>query len=232
MHSITRTARITANQNVQARRLALLPPAQGSGTRRASLQPRSSPLKIIAPSPAAPTARLNGLTALHQSRHGLTFFRRHSPLLFEGERWLQTKQAVKNWGCLSARQTGVVKLLYDGTRKRHVRRSPCTGGSLFGAFLRRGLTRRRESEIEQNCRAILDELVLSGVAEEAAGSLCYATQKRMDIARALASAASRTAKSPNSANSCPAPRPPWGDDRADRASHGARHAPFHPLHRR
>ncbi|MCG5478655.1 ABC transporter ATP-binding protein [Sinorhizobium alkalisoli] len=62
-----------------------------------------------------------------------------------------------------------------------------TGGSFLGAILRPGLTRRRESEIEQNCRAILDELDLSGVAEEAAGSLPYATQKRMEIARALAS---------------------------------------------
>ncbi len=61
------------------------------------------------------------------------------------------------------------------------------GGRFVGAMLRPGRARHRESETEQRCREILNDLNLSGVADEAAGSLPYATQKRMEIARALAS---------------------------------------------
>ncbi|WP_018236900.1 ABC transporter ATP-binding protein [Ensifer sp. BR816] len=62
-----------------------------------------------------------------------------------------------------------------------------TGGRFVEAMLRPGRARRVESETEQHCRAILEDFNLSGVAEAAAGSLPYATQKRMEIARALAS---------------------------------------------
>jgi branched-chain amino acid transport system ATP-binding protein len=62
-----------------------------------------------------------------------------------------------------------------------------TGGRFVEAMLRPGRARHVESETEQHCRAILEDLNLSGVAEAAAGSLPYATQKRMEIARALAS---------------------------------------------
>ncbi|QPB22728.1 ABC transporter ATP-binding protein [Rhizobium sp. 007] len=61
------------------------------------------------------------------------------------------------------------------------------GGRIVEAMLRPGRAHHRESETRQRCRAILDELNLSGVADKAAGSLPYATQKRMEIARALAS---------------------------------------------
>lgn len=61
-----------------------------------------------------------------------------------------------------------------------------TGGRFFETMLRPGRARRVEKETEQRCRSILDDLNLAGVADELAGSLPYATQKRMEIARALA----------------------------------------------
>ncbi|ACP23094.1 ABC transporter ATP-binding protein (plasmid) [Sinorhizobium fredii NGR234] len=62
-----------------------------------------------------------------------------------------------------------------------------TGGRFIEAVLRPGRARDRESATEQHCRAILEHLNLTGVADKTAGSLPYPTQKRMEIARALAS---------------------------------------------
>jgi branched-chain amino acid transport system ATP-binding protein len=62
-----------------------------------------------------------------------------------------------------------------------------SGGRFLDALLRPGRSQQREREIEQRCAEILADLDLSEVAKLPAGSLPYATQKRMEIARALAS---------------------------------------------
>lgn len=62
-----------------------------------------------------------------------------------------------------------------------------SGGRFVDALMWPGLSRQREQEIEHRCRVILADLSLEDVADVAAGSLPYATQKRMEIARALAS---------------------------------------------
>ncbi|MEK1855091.1 MAG: ABC transporter ATP-binding protein [Phyllobacterium sp.] len=62
-----------------------------------------------------------------------------------------------------------------------------SGGRFIDALMRPGRSRQREQEIEHRCREILADLDLKDVAGVPAGSLPYATQKRMEIARALAS---------------------------------------------
>ena len=62
-----------------------------------------------------------------------------------------------------------------------------SGGRFIDALMRPGRSRQREQEIEHRCRDILADLDLKDVADVPAGSLPYATQKRMEIARALAS---------------------------------------------
>ncbi len=62
-----------------------------------------------------------------------------------------------------------------------------SGGRFIDALVRPRHSWQREQEIERRCRDILADLGLEDVADVAAGSLPYATQKRMEIARALAS---------------------------------------------
>lgn len=61
------------------------------------------------------------------------------------------------------------------------------GQSLLGSLLRPGAAHRAERELIDRCRALLAELQLDGLRDEPAGALPYPTQKRVEIARALAS---------------------------------------------
>jgi branched-chain amino acid transport system ATP-binding protein len=58
--------------------------------------------------------------------------------------------------------------------------------SLAGAILRSPFSVREEADIERRSLAILDRLGLQGVAGEPASSLPYGDQRRLEIARALA----------------------------------------------
>lgn len=62
-----------------------------------------------------------------------------------------------------------------------------SGGRFLDALVRPVRSRQQEQEMEHHCRAILADFGLADVAGALAGSLPYATQKRMEIARALAS---------------------------------------------
>jgi branched-chain amino acid transport system ATP-binding protein len=65
---------------------------------------------------------------------------------------------------------------------RHCR----AGAGILGAVLRDRATRREEEEIVERSYAILCRIGLSGQADEAAKSLPYGAQRRLEIARALA----------------------------------------------
>ena len=58
--------------------------------------------------------------------------------------------------------------------------------SMLGSLLRPAAARRDEHALVERCRAILDELDLDTQRDEPAGALPYPTQKRVEIARALA----------------------------------------------
>ena len=60
--------------------------------------------------------------------------------------------------------------------------------SLFASLCQPRRTARAERELAERCHAILTELDLQAHASEPAGVLSYPTQKRVEIARALASA--------------------------------------------
>lgn len=61
-----------------------------------------------------------------------------------------------------------------------------SGQSMLGSLLRPATTRRTEGALADRCRAILAELDLDGLRDERADALPYPTQKRVEIARALA----------------------------------------------
>ena len=65
---------------------------------------------------------------------------------------------------------------------RHCR----TRSNFFGAVLRTGFERREEREIEERSREILSFVGLTGRYDEVASSLPYGDQRRLEIARALA----------------------------------------------
>jgi branched-chain amino acid transport system ATP-binding protein len=65
---------------------------------------------------------------------------------------------------------------------RHVR----TRAGVIGAVLRDKATRREESGIEQRAAELLDYVGIGARANEAAGSLPYGDQRRLEVARSLA----------------------------------------------
>ena len=65
---------------------------------------------------------------------------------------------------------------------RHVR----TRAGVIGAVLRDAATREEESGIERRAAELLDYVGIGGRANEAAGSLPYGDQRRLEIARSLA----------------------------------------------
>jgi branched-chain amino acid transport system ATP-binding protein len=65
---------------------------------------------------------------------------------------------------------------------RHVR----TRAGVLGAVLRDAATRAEEGEIERRAAGLLDYVGLRSRANEAAGNLPYGDQRRLEIARALA----------------------------------------------
>ena len=65
---------------------------------------------------------------------------------------------------------------------RHVR----TRAGVLGAVLRDPATRREEAAIERRALELLDYVGIAGRANEAAGGLPYGDQRRLEIARALA----------------------------------------------
>jgi branched-chain amino acid transport system ATP-binding protein len=58
--------------------------------------------------------------------------------------------------------------------------------SFIGAVLQTSLSQKEEREMEKEARELLERVRLAGVAHEKAGSLSYGQQRRLEIARALA----------------------------------------------
>ncbi|MEN9456359.1 MAG: hypothetical protein RL210_1878, partial [Pseudomonadota bacterium] len=61
-----------------------------------------------------------------------------------------------------------------------------TRAGVFGAMLRDPATRREEAEIHQRALQLLDYVGISGHAQAQARNLSYGDQRRLEIARALA----------------------------------------------
>ncbi|HTQ75084.1 MAG TPA: ABC transporter ATP-binding protein [Burkholderiales bacterium] len=86
----------------------------------------------------------------------------------------RTFQNIRLFGNLSALENVMIG--------RHVR----TRAGVLGAVLRNRATRAEEAGIERRAAELLDYVGLRARANEAAGSLPYGDQRRLEIARALA----------------------------------------------
>jgi branched-chain amino acid transport system ATP-binding protein len=140
---------------------------------------------LIGPNGAGKTTLFNCVTGLNRPTAGEILARRpgEDPLRLDGLAphrvtrlgVARTFQAIRLFAGLTALQNVLVG--------RHCR----TRAGVLGALARDRRTRAEEAEALDFCRGLLDRLSLSRFAGEPAGSLPYGAQRRLEIARALAS---------------------------------------------
>jgi branched-chain amino acid transport system ATP-binding protein len=134
---------------------------------------------LIGPNGAGKTTLFNVLTGLYVPEEGQCLFssenligaKPHEIAYFGLAR---TFQNIRLFGNLSALENVMIG--------RHVR----TRAGLLGAVLRNRRTRREEADIEQRARELLEYTGISERANDVARSLSYGDQRRLEIARALA----------------------------------------------
>ncbi len=134
---------------------------------------------------------------------------------------------------------------HDGARKRHARRSPFEwSGRIVEAMLRPGRSRhhREQARPEQRCRAILDELNLSGRCRQGGRARCptrpksaWRSPERLprvppySCSSTSRRAALPTARLPKFGDLVSRVRDDlWRHGHPDRASYGAGHEPLRP----
>ena len=134
---------------------------------------------LIGPNGAGKTTFFNVLTGIYLPDEG--------DFLFEGQPLTglkpnevcargiaRTFQNIRLFGNLSALENVMIG--------RHVR----TGAGVWGAVTRNHRTRREESAIEQRAHELLDYVGVANRANDLARFLSYGDQRRLEIARALA----------------------------------------------
>jgi branched-chain amino acid transport system ATP-binding protein len=134
---------------------------------------------LIGPNGAGKTTFFNLLTGIYQPTEGDVFFDGKSVV---GEKVYsiakrgisRTFQNIRLFGALSAIENVMVG--------RHLR----TKVGAIGAMFRTAGQRREEREIQEDAERWLDFVGLSHLANEVASSLPYGAQRRLEIARALA----------------------------------------------
>ncbi|MDR3265723.1 MAG: ABC transporter ATP-binding protein [Synergistaceae bacterium] len=134
---------------------------------------------IIGPNGAGKTTIFNMLTGIYPPTSGEIFFRGENivgrPIHdFTARGIARTFQNIRLFKELSA---------LDNIRiASHMR----VRYGLFPALFRTSSVRRREDELEYECMSLLDRLSLTQYAHHRASSLPYGIQRRLEIARALA----------------------------------------------
>jgi branched-chain amino acid transport system ATP-binding protein len=134
---------------------------------------------LIGPNGAGKTTLFNVLTALFVPDTGSFVFngaplRGLKPHEVAGRGIARTFQNIRLFANLSALENVMIG--------RHIR----TRAGVLGAVLRDRATRDEEAAIEARALALLDFVGLRAQANVAAGSLPYGDQRRLEIARALA----------------------------------------------
>ena len=134
---------------------------------------------LIGPNGAGKTTLFNLLTGIYPPDHGSFLFTGKNitglkPDQIAKAGIARTFQNIRLFANLSALENVMIG--------RHVR----TRAGVVGAVLRDRRTREEERETEKRARQLLDYVGIRARANDAAGSLPYGDQRRLEIARALA----------------------------------------------
>ena len=134
---------------------------------------------LIGPNGAGKTTLFNVLTGIYPPDHGSFLFTGKNitglkPDQIAKAGIARTFQNIRLFANLSALENVMIG--------RHVR----TRAGVVGAVLRDRRTREEERETEKRARQLLDYVGIRARANDAAGSLPYGDQRRLEIARALA----------------------------------------------
>ncbi len=134
---------------------------------------------LIGPNGAGKTTLFNVLTGLYKADSGLIRFRGNElrdikPSVVAARGIARTFQNIRLFANMSALENVMVG--------RHVR----TRAGVAGAILQTGATRREEYAIETRARELLNYVGVGRFADDLAKNLPYGYQRRLEIARALA----------------------------------------------
>lgn len=134
---------------------------------------------LIGPNGAGKTTLFNVLTGLYQPDEGKFTFNgknlfRQKPFVVVQSGIARTFQNIRLFANMTAQENVMVG--------RHVR----TRSGPIGAILRLPSTRREEAEIRTRAQALLEYVGIAHHATELARNLSYGDQRRLEIARALA----------------------------------------------
>jgi len=136
---------------------------------------------LIGPNGAGKTTFFNVLTGFYRADRGTFFFDGErldvsAPHLVAAAGIARTFQNIRLFGNMSALENVMVG--------RHVR----TRAGVIGAVLRTAATRAEERALHERSQALLDYVGIARHRHELAHSLPYGDQRRLEIARALATA--------------------------------------------
>lgn len=134
---------------------------------------------LIGPNGAGKTTLFNVMTGLYIPESGRCLFAGRNlteckPHQIAESGFARTFQNIRLFGSLSALENVMIG--------RHVR----THAGVLGAILRNRSTRQEEEQIEARAYELLDYVGIAQHANEIARSLSYGDQRRLEIARALA----------------------------------------------
>lgn len=134
---------------------------------------------LIGPNGAGKTTLFNVMTGLYIPESGRCAFAGRNltdckPHQIAESGFARTFQNIRLFGSLSALENVMIG--------RHVR----TRAGVLGAVLRNRATRQEEEQIEAGAYELLDYVGIAQHANEIARSLSYGDQRRLEIARALA----------------------------------------------
>jgi branched-chain amino acid transport system ATP-binding protein len=134
---------------------------------------------LIGPNGAGKTTLFNVLTSLYTPESGTCNFMGHQLTRLKPHEiarcgLARTFQNIRLFGSLSAIENVMIG--------RHIR----THAGVFGAVTRNKRTRDEEADIERHALELLDYVGIAHRANDVARSLPYGDQRRLEIARALA----------------------------------------------
>ena len=134
---------------------------------------------LIGPNGAGKTTLFNVLTGLYQADEGIVKLSGRRIEALKSHEIVaagiaRTFQNIRLFANLSALENVMIG--------RHVR----SRAGVLGAILRDARTRAEERDIERRALALLEQVGIASRANDAAGSLPYGDQRRLEIARALA----------------------------------------------